>query len=144
MANSGTDSSGQNMGVKVGSPLIYNLPTPASYAAGAQAYTAADIVGGVIVHDGTGSGTGTLPTAAAVAAILRGGATPLNIGDAIDCLIINGANASGTITLAAGAGMTFDANQGGGSRAIPFATSKYISFRFTGVTPGAETLVLYS
>jgi len=138
MASSGTDSTGQNQSIKVGSPLIYNLPTPANYAAGAQTYLAADIVGGIITHP-AGTSTGQLPTATAIASILRGGGTPLNIGDTIECLILN--SAAGTLTLLLGAGMSFDT---GGSGLIPANNSKYCQFRFTGVTPGAETCVLYS
>jgi len=138
MASSGTDSSGQNQSIKVGSPLIYNLPAPASYGAASQSYTAADIVGGIIVH-ASGGAAGNLPTAAAIAAILRGGATPLNIGDTIECLICNGG--AGSITLGLATGVTNDAN---GTLVIPTLTSKYCQFRFTGTTPGAETCVLYS
>jgi hypothetical protein len=70
--------------------------------------------------------------------------SPCNVGDTIYCLITNGANVSGAITLAAGAGGGFDANQGGGSRVIAFASSKTVQLRMTNATPGSEAYVIYS
>src|ERR1051326_336628 len=100
----GIDTSGQDMAERVGNPVVYNMPAAASYA-GSQTYTTADILGGIIVHDGTGGVTATLPSAAALcAAIPSGGRT----GDTLYCLITNGANAGGAITLALGAGGSFD------------------------------------
>ncbi|HMH97758.1 MAG TPA: hypothetical protein VK577_14435 [Bradyrhizobium sp.] len=140
MANSGVDSSAQNQGVKIGSPLIYNTPTPAIFATGNQTYAAADIVGAILLHSASGGASnGQLPTAAAIAAILRGAGTPLNIGDTIDCIIIN--NGGNVLTLVLGAGISFDT---GGNGTIPANNSKDCQFRFTGVTPGAETCVIYS
>lgn len=139
MASQGTDSQDQFMCVKVGSPLIYNLPTPANYATGNQTYLAADIVGGIILHPAAAPSNGQLPSAAAIAAILRANATPLNVGDTIECLVVN--NGASTVTLVVGAGMAFDT---GGNGLIPANNSKYCQFRLTGVTPGAETMIVYS
>lgn len=139
MGISGTDSTDQNMGVKVGNPMIYNLPTPAVYASGNQTYLASDIVGSIILHPVAAPSNGQMPSAASIAAILRGGGTPLNIGDTIECLIVN--NGAAALTLVVGAGMSFDT---GGNGVIPLNNSKYCQFRFTGVAFGAETCVLYS
>lgn len=139
MANSGVDSSAQNQGVKIGSPLIYNTPTPAIFATGNQTYAAADIVGAILLHSAAAPSNGQLPTAVAIAAILRAGGVPLNVGDTIDCIIIN--NGAAALTLVLGAGMSFDT---GGNGTIPANNSKDCQFRFTGVTPGAETLTIYS
>jgi hypothetical protein len=143
MTTTGVDDSGKDMAQAVGNPVIYNMPPPASYA-GNQTYLPSDLVGGTIVHDGTGGVTATLPTAAQMRAALGVGGRQTRVGDTIYCLITNGANASGAITLAAGAGGGFDANQGGGSRTIAFATSKTVQLRMTNVTPGSEAYVLYS
>lgn len=140
MANTGVNSDAQDQGSKIGSPIIYNTPVPASYAAGAQTYLPADLLGQIIVHDGTGSSTATLPTAALLVAAIPS----CRVGDTVECLIINGANASGTITLAGGTGGTFDTNQGGGSKIIAFGSSKYVNIRVTNTTPGSQAYVIYS
>lgn len=140
MANTGVNSDAQDQGSKIGSPIIYNTPTPASYAAGAQTFLAADLLGQIIVHDGTGSPTDTLPTAALLVAAIPN----CRVGDTVECLIINGANATATITLAAGAGGTFDTNQGGGSKIIGFASSKYVNIRITNTTLGSQAYSIYS
>lgn len=141
MANLNSDA--RDQAVVVGNPMIFNMPAPKSYASGNQTYTTGDILGGIIIHDGTGGATGTLPTAAALLAALPQPPAPRN-GDTIECLIINGANASGTVTLAAGSGGGFDTNQGGGSRVILFGTSKFVLIRFTNTTIGSEAYVIYS
>ncbi len=137
----GVNSDSRDQAVVVGNPMVYNIPQPASYASGNQSYQIADIIGGIIVHDGTGGSTATLPSAAALAAALP---QPARNGDSIGCLIINGANTSGTITLAAGTGGTFDANQGGGSRIVAFGSSKYVTIRFSSTAPGAQAYTIYS
>ena len=139
----GTDSAGKDMAQVVGNPVIYNMPQPASYA-GNQTYTANDLLGGTIVHDGSGGVTATFPSAAALVRGLSQFAYQPRIGDTIYCLITNGANVSGAITIATGAGGSFDANQGGGSRSIPFGTSKTVQVRVTNVTPGSEAYIIYS
>lgn len=140
LSYTGIDTAGQDMAERVGNPVIYNMPAAASYA-GSQTYTPSDILGGTIVHDGTGGVTATLPTAALLARAIPGAA---RVGDTMYCLITNGANVSGAVTLALGTGGAFDANQGGGSRSIPFASSKTVQIRLTNVTPGSEAYVVYS
>lgn len=140
LSYTGIDTTGQDMAERVGNPVIYNMPAAASYA-GSQTYTPSDLLGGTIVHDGTGGVTATLPTAALlVRAIPSGG----RVGDTLYCLITNGANVSGAITLAVGSGGSFDANQGGGSRTIAFGNSKTVQIRITNSTPGSEAYVIYS
>jgi hypothetical protein len=139
MAISGTDTSARDQAVKVGNPIIYNMPTPASYA-GSATYLPSDIVGGIIVHNTSGGAvTGTMPSPAALAALIE---AP-RIGDCVECLIINGGSA-GNITLTAVAGVTFDTNQLAGSQIVATLTSKYITCRFTNVTPGSMAYVVYS
>jgi hypothetical protein len=140
---SGANTDAQNEALKVGNPVIYSTPAPASYVGTPITYLAADIIGGCIVHNTNNQATtANLPTAASIAALMRG-VTPPQIGDTIKCLIING-GATGVINFVAGAGMSFDANQLLASQSIQTLSSKYLSFRFTGVTPGAETLTVYS
>ena len=143
MTISGVDDGGKDMAQAVGNPVIYNMPAAASYT-GNQTYLASDLLGGTIVHDGTGGVTATLPTAAQMRTALCIGGRQTRVGDTIYCLITNGANAAGAITLALGSGGAFDANQGGGSRTIPFGTSKTVQLRMTNATVGSEAYTLYS
>lgn len=129
----------------VGGPALLeddSTPAPASYAtAGPQTFSAADILGRTIVRDPNGaSRTDVLPTAALLVAALPG----VRIGDTVDCLIVNGADAAETITVTAGTGGTFDANQTAASRIIGQNASKIVRLRFTNVTAASEAYVAYS
>lgn len=117
-------------------------PAPTSDATvGARTYTAAEILGRTIVRDPNGaSRSDVLPTAALLVAALPG----VRVGDTIDCLIINGADAAETITIGAGSGGTFDANQTAASRLIGQNASKVIRIRFTNVTAASEAYVVYA
>jgi predicted RecA/RadA family phage recombinase len=115
---------------------------PSSYAtAGAQTYTAADVLSGTIVRDPAGaSRTDTLPTAALLVAAIPGA----KVGDVVDVLIVNGADAAETITIAAGTGGSFDANQTAASRLIAQNSSKLVRIRLTNVTASSEAYVVYA
>lgn len=143
MTTTGIDDSGKDMGQRVGNPVIYNMPAPASYT-GAQTYLTSDLIGGTIVHDGTGGVTATFPTAALLVKALSAFGSAARVGDTIYCLITNGAASSGTLTLAAGTGGGFDANQGGASRTVAFGNSKTVQVRISSITPGSEAYVIYS
>lgn len=120
---------------------------PTSIAtAGNVTYTAAQILSGVIVRDPAGAArTDTLPTAALlVAAMLQAASPGAVVGDRIRCLIVNGADAAETITLAAGTGGAFDANQTAASRVIPQNATKEIHIRLTNVTAASEAYVVYA
>lgn len=118
-----------------------SAPAAASYStAGAVTFTAADILGRTIVRDPNGaSRVDVLPTAALLVAALPG----VRVGDVVDCLIVNGADAAETITLTAGSGGAFDANQTAASRVIGQNASKLVRIRFTNVTVSAEAYVVY-
>lgn len=139
LSYTGVNSDSQDQASKIGNPIIYNIPAPASYT-GAQTYTMSDLLGGTIVHDATGGVTATLPTAA----LLVSAIPSCRVGDSFWCLIINGAASSGTLTLAAGSGGSFDANQGAGSRIVQFGTSKDVQIRVTNTTVGSQAYVVYS
>lgn len=117
------------------------IPAPASIAtAGAATYTAAQILGGLIVRDTNGaSRSDTLPTAALLVAALAG----VRVGDVVNCRIINGADAAEVLTILVGAGGAFDANQTAASQVIPQNASKTLTIRFTNVTAAAEAYVVY-
>jgi hypothetical protein len=132
----GLDNDGNlvvNNNVRHQRPAFTSLAT-----AGNATYTAAQLLSGTIVRDPNGlARTDTLPTAALLVAALNalGGA---EIGDVIDTYVVNGADAAETITLAAGTGGTFDANQTAAARIIGQNASKMIRIRLTGVASGAE------
>jgi predicted RecA/RadA family phage recombinase len=117
-------------------------PAAASYStAGPVTYTAADVLGRTIVRDPNGAArTDVLPTAALLVAALPG----VRVGDVVDCLIVNGADAAEAITLQAGAGGAFDANQTAASRIIGQNASKLVRVRFTNVTAASEAYVMYA
>ena len=118
----------------------------ASYAtAGAQTYTAADVLSGTIVRDCAGAGrTDVLPTAALlVAAIKAANGGKAVVGDVLRLLLVNGTNGAFSVTVNAGAGGTFDANQAAASRVVQQNSSKVISIRITGILSGSEAYVVY-
>lgn len=105
---------------------------------GAATYTAAQILGGIIVRDPNGAGrTDTLPTAALLVAAIPG----CEVGDTVYCKIVNGADAAENITIAAGAGGAFDANQTAASQIIGQNNSKDIAIRITAT--GTPAYVVY-
>lgn len=124
-----------------GSQLLRGEGTPVSDAtAGARTWTAAEILSGILVRDPNGAGrTDVLPTAALLVAALP----TCQVGDVVEVLVVNGADAAETITISAGAGGGFDANQTAASRVIPQNASKLVRIRFTNVTVGAEAYVVY-
>lgn len=110
--------------------------------AGAVTLTAAEILTGTIVADPNGAGrTYTFPTAALlVAAMVAAGHT--QVGSTLTVLIVNGADAAETITLAAGAGGAFDANQTAASRVITQNQQKTVKIRITNIGGGTEAYVI--
>ena len=103
--------------------------------------TAAQILGGILVVDCAGAGrTYTLPTAALLVAAIPG----VQIGDVVRCLVVNGSDAAESITLAAGSGGDFDANQTAGSRIIAQNVSKFVHIRITVTTAASEAYVVYA
>jgi hypothetical protein len=138
----GANTESQGQALLLGNPEIFNMPAPASYTGAGITYLTGDIIGGIIVHGNSGAVTATLPTAALlVAAIKAIVGSQLQIGATIGCLIVNGG--TGTITLAAGTGGSFDTNQSSG-QAILTGTSKYAMLRLTNITVGSEAYTIYS
>jgi hypothetical protein len=124
------------------SRVIQSDAAPTSVStAGAATITAAMLLAGMYVRDPNGAGrTDTFDTAANIVAASR----DAQVGDMIRLCIVNGADAAETITLAAGTGGGFDANQTASSRVIPQNSSKCVTVRITNVTPGSEAYVIYA
>lgn len=109
--------------------------------AGAVTYTAAQVLAGIIVRDTNGaSRSDVLPTAALLVAAMPG----VRVGDVVRCYIINGADAAETLTLVAGAGGAFDANQTAASQVIPQNASKMVHIRITNIVATTEAYVVYA
>jgi hypothetical protein len=120
--------------------LIRGSTATSDATAGARTYTAAEILGGIIVRDCAGAGrSDVLPTAALLVAAIPNA----TVGDVIECVIVNGSDAAETITLGAGSGGGFDTNQTTASRVIPQNTSKVLRIRLTNVTASSEAYVAY-
>lgn len=141
-ANPTSTGKARLLGGKVKWPVVNENPAATSLAtAGAETYTAAQLLGGSIVRDPNGaSRTDTLPTAALLVAAIPGA----KVGDVIRTYIVNGADAAETITLQAGAGGTFDVNQTAASRIIAQNASKLLHIRLTNVTAAAEAYACWA
>lgn len=145
----GTNEESQDSAFKVGNPQIFNTPAPASYnSGGTTTLLSTDVLGGIVVVQGSG-GTGavtlTLPTAALLAAAIRAMSTRGVVpGDTVWVLIINGNTSTGSVTIAAGSGGSFDGNQNSASRVIGVGASKEVAIRFTNGVPGSEAYTIYS
>lgn len=120
--------------------VIFGATATSDATAGARTWTAAEVLGGILVRDPNGAArTDVLPTAALLVAAIPGA----TVGDVIQVKLVNGADAAEAITLNAGAGGGFDANQTAGSRVVPQNATKDFYIRLTNVTPAAEAYVVY-
>jgi|SRR5262245_6468642 len=126
--------------MRPGKAYVPKAATPTSInTAGAVTYTIAQLMTGIIVRDPNGAArTDVLPTAALIVAGVPG----LKVGDIIRCKLVNGADAAEAITLTAGTGGAFDANQTATSASLPQNTSKDVMIRMTAVG-AAPTYVAY-
>ena len=84
--------------------------------------TAAQVTGGVLVaNPSTSAAVYTLPTAAAIDAVV----SSAKVGSTFDLCIVNTGTSSGTVTLAAGTGIT-----DGGNALVAVAFTSSAAFRF--------------
>ena len=91
--------------------------------------TAAQVTGGLLVaNPSTSAATYTLPTAAAIDAVV----TSATVGSTFDLSIVNTGTSSGAVTLAMGAGIT-----DGGNAAVAVAVTSSAAFRFRKTGDGA-------
>ncbi len=104
--------------------------------AGAGTYTAAQIVGGLILRDPAGGArTDTTHTAAQILAAIPNAI----VGSAIEFTVRNTADAAETITVAGGSGVTTS-----GTMTIAQNNTKRFMLVFTNVTASSEAATLYS
>ena len=127
-----------------GTNYIDGTGTPVSVTSGTSfTFTAGNLLTGIIVANPTAAITGTFDTAANIVAGVNAVSAGAVVGDYISCLIINGNNTN-ALTLAAGSGGSYDANQLAAARIVSANASKYCLFRLTNVTSGSEAYVVYS
>ena len=106
--------------------------------AGAATYTAAQLLGGIIVRDPTdASRTDVLPTAALLVAAMQ----EERVGDTIEFMVINTADAAETITIDAGSGGGFHSSQTAASKVIGQNATRIIKVRITGVGADAAYVI---
>lgn len=104
--------------------------------AGAVTYTAAQILGGLLLRDCNGaSRSDVTPTAALLLAAING---PL-VGTSFEFVIRNTADAAETITVTAGTGVTLS-----GTMTIAQSNSKRFRAVVTVTTVGSEAVTIYS
>jgi hypothetical protein len=114
--------------------------TPISIAPGATSQlTTAQLLTGIVTIAPTQACTVTFPTAANMVAAFAANSSGAQVGDVLECLIMNG-TASTTITLAS-TNVSYDTNQA--NTTIAGATSKYVLIRLTNVTSGSEAYTVY-
>jgi hypothetical protein len=104
--------------------------------AGAKTYTAANLVGGLILRDPNGGNRSDVtPTAAAIVAAIAGAI----VGSSYEFTIRNTADAAETITVTAGTDVTLS-----GTMTIAQNNSKRFLAVCTNVTSGTEAVTIYS
>jgi hypothetical protein len=104
--------------------------------AGANTWTAAELIGGLMLRDPNGDNRSDVtPTAAAIV----GGIAGAIVGSSFEFIIRNDANAAETITLTAGAGITLS-----GTMTIAQNNSKRFLAVCTNVDSGTEAVSIYS
>jgi hypothetical protein len=110
-------------------------PTTLS-TAGVVTYTAAQLIGGLILRDPNGSARSDVsPTAAAIVQAMPGAA----IGQSFQFDLVNTADASETITLTAGTGVTVS-----GTATIAQNNGKRWIVYLTNITSGSEAVTIRS
>jgi hypothetical protein len=125
---------GQVPGITQTGWFVTTVTTDAT--AGAKTYTAAELIGGLILRDPAGAGRSDVtPTAALIVAGFAGGI----VGSSFEFTIRNTADAAETITLTAGAGVTLS-----GTMTIAQNNSKRFLCRLDNVGSGTEAVTIYS
>jgi len=104
--------------------------------AGAKTYTAAELIGGLILRDCAGASRADVtPTAALIVAGFAGGI----VGSSFEFTIRNTSDAAETITVTVGAGVTLS-----GTMTIAQNNSKRFLVRLDNVGAGTEAVTVYS
>ncbi len=114
----------------------FNTTVTTDATAGARTYTAAELIGALILRDPTGGNRSDVtPTAALIVAGFAGGI----VGSSFEFTIRNTADAAETITVTAGAGVTLS-----GTMTIAQNNSKRFLCRLDDIGSGTEAVTIYS
>lgn len=106
--------------------LVIGYSAAPQTATSTATLTAAQVTGGMLVaNPSTSAAVYTLPTAAAIDAVV----TSAKVGSTFNLSIVNTGTSSGTVTLAAGTGIT---DGGNALVAVAITTSALFTFRKTG------------
>lgn len=117
-------------------PTIETRTPVGDTVAGAETYTPAMLVGGLLLRDPNGAGRSDVtPTAAEIAAAVPGARR----NTVFECLVVNTADAAETITLTVGNGVTLI------PAAVTIAQNEIarLTVRIVNATPGAEQVIIY-
>lgn len=126
----------KNLYQRGGNAPLAKLTAATITTAGAGTYTAANLLGGLILRDPAGAGrTDTTHTAAQIVAALPGAA----VDDTFELMIVNTADAAEAITLAGGTGVTLV------PATITIAQNEVFigRVRLTNVTGSSEAVTIY-
>jgi hypothetical protein len=127
----------------LGTNWITGSGTPVSTTPGATStLTIANLLTGFIVQAPSAGNTSTLDTAANIVSGINSISAGAVVGDVIQVYLGNG-SAANTITVAAGSGGSFDANQPSTARVIAINSSRFVFIRLTNVTSGSEAYTVY-
>lgn len=114
----------------------FNTTVTTDATAGAKTYSAAELIGGLILRDPAGGARSDVtPTAAQIVAGFAGGV----VGSSFEFTIRNTADAAETITLTAGDDVTLS-----GTMTIAQNNSKRFLCRLNAVESGSEAVTIYS
>ena len=115
--------------------FLKKLTVTTDSTAGVITYTAAQLLGGLILRDPQGNRNDVSPTALLMVAAVEGA----KVGDSFRFIIRNTAGGSETITMTAGTGFTLS-----GTMTIAQNNSKEFLVRLDTVTSGSEACTMYS
>lgn len=118
--------------LRVSGHIVKKTTVTTDTTAGASTYTAAELLGGLILRDPAGEGRSDVtPTATQIVAAIP----DCKVGDSFEFTIRNTADGNETITITAGAGVTLS-----GTMTIAQNNSKRFLAVVTGVTTPAVTV----
>lgn len=117
--------------------VVKKLTVTTITTAGAATYTAAQMLGGIILRDPAGAGrTDVTPTAAQIVAAITDAAAE----DSFDCWLVNTADAAEAIALSAGTGVTLVP----ATISIAQNENALLKVRVTDAGDGSEAVTIYA
>lgn len=124
----------------LGRRIVDYMTATTETTAGAVTFTAAQILGGIILRDPNGAGRADLlPTAASIVTALKSSGRPCKVGAAFEFTIRNTADAAETITVTTNTGLTLS-----GTMTIAQNNSKRFLAVVTDARDGNAAVTVYS